>query len=69
MTDTIAPQQYPMELDQCPACHSFAWSFDDNVLITDENGDPAPLDMCRCDDCDHTWLVPSLPFTDDDDAE
>jgi len=66
MTDTTNIQ-YPVALDQCPHCHFFAWSYDDNVLITDADGELADLDMCRCDDCGHTWLVPSLPFSDVDD--
>lgn len=68
MSEVIDIQQYPFELDQCPACHSFAWSFDDTAILADEPGANPDLDQCRCDDCDHTWLVPSLPFTDIDDA-
>lgn len=60
---------YPFELAQCPACHSFAWSFDDTMLIADDAGERTDLDACRCDDCDHTWLVPALAVADEEEDE
>ncbi len=54
------------EITQCPKCGSFAWSYDDTVLCTDEDGNILDMDGCRCDDCDRVWGVAAIIIDLDD---